>query len=136
MRLVWKRRSLKDRPPGSAPGRSACCVRSAEPGRECLTPIVAVGRRRISLPSISSCCVSDPLQRAAWWEQVEGVCRFDLDRAVARFVVVELRQMIPYPDMPELAAYEAHKRQQERNLDAQIAPLKAAFLGAFRDRGK
>jgi hypothetical protein len=74
------------------------------------------------------------MRRAAWWEKIESECRFSFDRATARPVVAELRQTIPYPTMPELADYVAHKQREEREADARLAPLKAAFPRALQAR--
>jgi hypothetical protein len=86
----------------------------------------------------------DPMRRAAWWEEVEERCRSlawfhdtdceaeGFDEAACRTILREVRKKVPYPTMPEMAAYQSHKRQREREIDARVAPLKAALLGTIR----
>jgi hypothetical protein len=155
MFIVWKRRPITSPRPEEASRRHdhhAACPHPAEGERWALVPSLVRSRRVggcprqehvARLPSIRSCCVADPIARAAWWASIERELAswrslvgtdcdagwFDEDLAAA--VVARLAETVPAPTEAERRAYRARRAERERELDARFEVMRASFARAM-----
>jgi hypothetical protein len=156
--IVWKSRPVKGRKQvpfllDNAPGREHPDCAAWKPlwcehrgaGRVAWTALVVHAERRDGkprqkllhrLPTIRSCCVADPLCRAAWWCAVEATidswkssCDFERGYIARdeRAIRAKLRAVVPPPTRAGRRDFATYRRWREREHHAcrsKICPAK------------
>jgi hypothetical protein len=154
MFVVWRRNVIRSRGPETASRRHdhhAMCSHTGEEDRVVLVPVLVRSRRVDGkprqefverFPSIRSCCIADPIARAAWWDALEG--RFAWYREIvttdcsspwfsedaAAEVIARLAEKVPLPTEEEREAFRRRRDERERQLDEKCAQIKSSFARA------